>query len=225
MTNSTAAAGFIDKGVRFWHRRCVNLIAERGYPVHCETRASIMLRDGDLLFKFCRPQRFPKDYLRRYLNNAQAVRELRGAQRLASARVCCPKPVAAISFLSPWSRFESVLICEFVDNIGTAESALSALEASSEEHSRLSAAIGRDIGMMARSGMLFRDLHLGNVLISADGVPWWIDTDVASIADRARAVKSNRLALSRLLDKGHNALRESGTAQLCAAFESTLAAE
>lgn len=215
----------MNDGRRAWYRRCMRLLAQRDRALVCQTGMSVLLREGDLLFKFCRPQRFPKDYLRRYFCDAQAVRELRGARRLAYAGVRCAEPVAALSFLPPWSEFESVLISGFVDNIGTADAALSALDASSPEHSQISAAIGRDIGRMARSGLLFRDLHLGNALITVDCAPCWIDTDVAAIGERARAVELNRTAISRLVDKGCEALRESGTSHLLAAFESALAAQ
>lgn len=188
-----------------------------------DSSASLLLRDGDMLFKYCRPQRFPKDYLRRYFGYAQARRELRGARRLKRIGVRCATPYAAFGIWLPWAQFESVLVSEFVENRGTAEAVLAALDPDSPEHQALCAAIGRDVGSMARSGLLFRDLHLGNILIGLDGAPCWIDTDV-SRQGRRRAVEANRRALGRLLQKGRGALRDTGTARLVAIFEATLAA-
>lgn len=202
-----------------WRAACRRVLRGISSGTSWESAHSLLVRDGRLLYKYCRPQRFPKDYLRRYLGASQAAREFRGAVWLKHLGIRCPHPVAALSCFSPLSPFESVLVTEFIDSAGSAEQLLAGMAAGSAEHTRLAATIGRDIGRMARASLLFKDLHLGNVLVTPAQVPCWIDTDVSRVRPASAALDRNRRALARLVDKGRAALGPAGTAVLIRCFE------
>lgn len=198
---------------------CLKVLARARHAPFRVTRHALLALDAGLVFKFCRPQTYPKDLLRRYVGWTQAAREMRGAHALLRAGVRCPRVVAAYGFADPRSDFESVLVSEFVADAQPAEEVLARLGPGTPTHRKLVESIAGDIAAMARAGLLFKDLHLNNVLVARDGAPVWIDTDVKRVGLGKAAAAALCQALERLVSKGEKALGESGAAALRAAAD------
>ncbi len=86
---------------------------------------STLLRDDRFLYKFCKLQKIPKDIIRKLSFDSQAKREFRGAELLNSIEITTPKPIFYAYTLSPFERFESLYVMEFIEDAITVDIALS----------------------------------------------------------------------------------------------------
>ena len=74
---------------------------------------SDIYREKDLLYKFCKIQKLPRDVIRKYVYS-QAKREYTGAMYLNSIGIKTPKPVNYAVSLNPFSKTESLYIMEYL---------------------------------------------------------------------------------------------------------------
>ncbi len=75
---------------------------------------SLLLKDKKFIYKFCKIQKFPKDYLRKLLLNSQAKREFLGAKFLNSISIKTPEAIAYGYTIFPFESFESFYIMELL---------------------------------------------------------------------------------------------------------------
>ena len=78
-----------------------------------------------------------------------------------------------VSFKPGSGKYEGALIYEYVEGVMEARDALKG-----ELRKKVLEELARDLIKMAKEGVLFVDLHLGNILVNEEGVLCWIDVEV-----------------------------------------------
>ena len=196
-------------------RHCIDFETIRRTPncaLLAATRYARLYRCDAWLLKYCMPQRFPKDYLRRYVGNSQAAREAFGYRHLRSLGLNTPAVVDYTAFLNPFREFESALAIEFLEAKAPVHVRLPLLPQKTREE--IAGKIIRDIKTMLEAGVYFKDLHLGNILVGDDGVPFWIDPDISIIRNRRRLAAKASVPIVRMLRRNPHILGEQGMTAL-----------
>ena len=169
---------------------------ERSLKFH--TRAADLYTTGtnpNLLVKRIRPQK-AADYLRRSFYS-QARREHLGSVRMAAAEFSVPESAGYAFNLLPWSGFDSLFFCRFLDQCISAAEFLQTVTDSAARQTVIRAG-AHDLALMLRKGLFHKDAHFGNILLhpATPGRLYWIDNDVVPFrpGERARveSVVSNR---------------------------------
>jgi tRNA A-37 threonylcarbamoyl transferase component Bud32 len=186
-----------------------------GKPLH-DRPSSHLLLDGDVLVKFCRPLRFPQDYLRRYLGSSYASRETSGYARLKRLGLRTPETFAHRVFYHPANPFESALAMEYLAGKVTAHIHLSALPP--PQKAPFVQLIANDIRRMVDANIFFKDLQLTNVMAGPDGLPYWIDPEMQVMTNRRRCLLATANRMQRLVRKAKEIL----DSQSIAALETTV---
>lgn len=112
-------------------------------------------------------------WFRIMLGKTKAHKQFSSMQALERVGVLTPKPLRVVSFKPGDGEFEGALIYEFVEGVVEAREALEG-----ELRGKVLDGLARDLIKMARGGVLFVDLHLGNVLVDDEGDLCWIDVEV-----------------------------------------------
>jgi tRNA A-37 threonylcarbamoyl transferase component Bud32 len=175
------------------------LMAKNGGKPLYDRPTSHLLLDGDTLVKFYRPQRFPQDYLRRYLGSTYANRETSAYARLRPLGLHAPQIFAHQVFYNPVHPFESALAMEYLDAKVTAFEYLRDLPVQAK--APFIQLIANDIRRMVDANIFFKDLHLTNVLVGKDGVPYWIDPEMRVMRNRRGRLLATANRLQRLVRK------------------------
>lgn len=165
----------------------LNLLVEQSH--------ALIFKGEKHIVKVCKAQRFPKDYLRKYFGTSQAFREYAGAMCLNSIGISTPKPIAKTYSLLPWARVESIYVMSYLDgfmNVGDIKDEIF-LET-------ILVLILRDLKIMKKEKILFKDLHLSNIMFHADEIVW-IDTDIKYIEDEQAFNKQFSISLAKLVKK------------------------
>ena len=153
---------------------------------------SDIYREKDLLYKFCKIQKLPRDVIRKYVYS-QAKREYSGAVYLNSIGIKTPKPVNYAVSLNPFSKTESLYIMEYLKDTVQSDTVLN--------NSVLNLIIN-DLQKMVDNNIYFKDLRFHNILYSpkTDEI-FWIDTDIKIIKNRKKYIDMLKKALKRMTKK------------------------
>ncbi|WP_456429232.1 lipopolysaccharide kinase InaA family protein [Nitratifractor sp.] len=139
--------------------------------------ADLIYRDQKIL-KRIRPQKRVDPY-RKYFRS-QALREFRGSIKLEEIGLLAPKPFGYGINLTPLGCYESVLLMEYIPNIGTLREVFRE-EPDPSVREILLKKLGRDLQRMVEARIYHKDAHFGNVLVTPDHDLVWIDNDLAPI--------------------------------------------
>ncbi len=174
---------------------------------------SVIVRHGDLLLKFHRPRRFPKDHLRRYAGNALAVREVRAYRLMQRLGLPTPKVIGTRIFWNPLARFDSISACEFLEDTVTAKIFLAS--AAESERRAVIDQVTEHLQRMWNAWVLYRELNLINILVDKNLAIYWVDPAMK----RFFTYRSMRNASDRLLGQhmrtNHKILGCYGMEKLC----------
>jgi len=134
--------------------------------------------NGTVMLKRIRPQK-RIDPFRKYFRS-QALREYRSTLQLRKLGINVPTPLAYGTNLSPFGKYESILIMEYIPNIGTMREVM-AHEANQRVRTKLLKKLGADLQRMMEARLYHKDAHLGNILVTPDYDLVWIDNDLSPI--------------------------------------------
>jgi tRNA A-37 threonylcarbamoyl transferase component Bud32 len=177
------------------------------------SRNSVMVRHGPLLLKFHRPRRFPKDHLRRYLGNSLASREVHGYRLMQQLGLRTPRVVGTRTLWNPLGRFDSISACRFLADTVTVKTLLK--EGCEADRRQVIDQLAADIQRMWNAWVLYRDLHLNNVVVDKTLDLYWVDPELRFF-HRYRSMRdaSDRL-MGRHLRINHRLLGAYGVEQFC----------
>ena len=139
--------------------------------------ADLVYRENRIL-KRIQPQKRVDPY-RKYFRS-QAFRETQGSIKLKKLGLLAPKPLGYGVNLSPFGPYESVLLMEYIPNIGTLREVFRE-EPDPSVREILLKKLGRDLQRMVEARIYHKDAHLGNILVTPDHDLVWIDNDLAPI--------------------------------------------
>ena len=148
-----------------------------GTPKIHQKYADLIYKDNKIL-KRIRPQKRIDPY--RKFFRSQALREYVGSMRLRTIGLQVPNPLGYGINLSPFGPYESVLLMEYIPNIGTLREVLEN-KADSTTRKNLLNQLGNDLKKMINEGVFHKDAHLGNILVSKDYNIFWIDNDISTL--------------------------------------------
>ena len=150
------------------------------------------------------------DYLRRYIGESQGYREYVASKTLASIKIQCPAPIGYGVNLSPFGQYESVYICEYIeDTLNGIE--LFNQEKDTEKKNSFFDSTARDLARIHSKGLFHKDGRFGNILCRyADpGDIFWIDNDLKIFKSFSK--RYEKIALDRfrkLLSQGFITFKE-----------------
>lgn len=117
---------------------------------------------------------------RRLLLRASAIREWRSNRKLARLGLRTI-PIHAVAIAcNPFNPLGCLLIMPWLENMRSGEECFR--DADEVERRTLLERVARDVALAARHGYGHRDLHLGNLMIDAQGEILWIDTHLRSLS-------------------------------------------
>jgi hypothetical protein len=155
-----------------------------------------VLGNQTVIAKLIKPKSFPKDYLRRYVWDAEAVRVYWSSVQLNAIGIATPEPLGFSVILNPFSPYESIYYAMYKADAITLKTYLPRL--SEDERRQLLANIARDYAHMINQHFNLKDLHFENILVRHQDERWWIDTDLRRIRSRHRLLAEIRREMSRL---------------------------
>jgi len=121
----------------------------------------------------------PADYFRKY-HACQAKREFFSSKRLSRIGIDTPEVYGYAFSLIPFTRYDSVLIMEEIDHVGSLSTVLESIQDSQARRS-LFLQLTRDLKTMIDHGVYHKDAHYGNILVRRNGQICWIDNDIGTI--------------------------------------------
>jgi tRNA A-37 threonylcarbamoyl transferase component Bud32 len=151
---------------------------------------------SDVLIKRIRVQK-AADYIRR-LVFCQGKREFLSSHDMMDMAIKCPNPIGYAFNVNPFSRFDSLFICEFLPEAVYISQHMRTL--SESERLMYLKMVARDISLMFSHNMLHKDLHLKNILLmpSDPANIYWIDNDLKKIS-RREIMQRKEAILHRLM--------------------------
>ncbi len=142
----------------------------------------LKLANGDVAKCFV-SKGFILDFARFYLKRSKAQRHRRSAEALLEIGLLTPTPIEIVHFSKP-CLYEGAYIQSLVDRAKPVSDALPLMSA--KVRVKLLSEVSAQISAMVRAGLLFVDLHLGNLLIDDSGSLWWIDVELLFSARMVR---------------------------------------
>lgn len=139
--------------------------------------ADLIYRDQKILKRIRSQKRI--DPYRKYFRS-QALRETQAAKRLRDLEIHTPHILGFGVNLSPFGTYESVLLMEYIPNIGTLREILER-EKNQAFRETLIKKLERDLERMIEASIYHKDAHPGNILVAADSDLVWIDSDLSPI--------------------------------------------
>ena len=147
-------------------------------PVSIQQMFSEITIKNKYLLKKILPQKFP-DYVRRAFRS-QAKREMLSAQWMQNHGISTPHIYGYGINVSPMCKYDSLLLMQNVENIGSIGSFLKNTRSSTKRIYVLKQ-IASDIQTFIGNGTYHKDAHFGNILLTPDYRPVWIDNDISAI--------------------------------------------
>ncbi|WP_207061554.1 lipopolysaccharide kinase InaA family protein [Motiliproteus sp. SC1-56] len=117
------------------------------------------------------------DNLAKLAGLTPADKESRGAELLTSCGLKTPAVLARALPLNPSAKYRSLLYLEYLDGAISLSDYLRHHPAATDRQTLLDQTAD-ELAMMMAQGVLFRDFHFGNLMRSAQGELYWIDTEV-----------------------------------------------
>jgi tRNA A-37 threonylcarbamoyl transferase component Bud32 len=142
-----------------------------------QKHAEIVLADGYALKKI-RPQK-PADHFRRTFRS-QARREAEASRWMLRHGIPAPRIYGYAFNLSPFGGYESLLLMEHIENVGTLRDVLEK-ERRPERRERLLQQLRQSLERFFDRGIYHKDCHYGNILVGKDERIVWIDNDLAPL--------------------------------------------
>jgi hypothetical protein len=176
-------------------------------PVFTTSKSLFYLLEMDMvLAKLIKPKRFPKDYVRRFVRQAEARRIFCGAQRLRAIGLCAPRPLGFALIMNPCSPYESIYYAEYKTSCMPLAQYISA--APPQERATMLELAARDYAVMINHGLHFKDLHWRNVMVDAEKRLCWVDTDMRSPTSTADLTRKIRREMRKLKQRSMRLLTE-----------------
>ncbi len=127
------------------------------------------------------------DYTRK-VYRSQAKREYISTSLMDNIGIKTPKVYGYAVYLNPFSAYDSILLMERVENIGTmADIFKSKIE---RYHRKIMFEnFKRDLKSFIDNGIYHRDAHFNNILITKDYETVWIDNDISALKGNKERVK------------------------------------
>jgi len=163
-----------------------------------------LLDNQDVIAKLIKPKSFPKDYLRRYLLDAEAARIFWSTVQLSAMGIPAPEPLGFSVVLNPFACYESIYYAAYKADAISLKTCLPRLAENDRRH--LLANIARDYAHMINQHFNLKDLHFENVLVRNQDERWWIDADLRRIRPLHRLLAEIRRELSRLKRRTNDVL-------------------
>jgi len=146
-------------------------------PTITQSHAELIIHD-DRVVKKIRPQRL-KDHLRKFFRS-QAKREALSSRHLTKLGISAPEIYGYGVNLSPIGTYESILLMEYIPNLGTLQEILQS-DLDSSVRRNLLEQLKEQLQCMIDAGVYHKDAHLGNILVTYDYRLVWIDNDLSPI--------------------------------------------
>jgi len=146
-------------------------------PTITQSHAELIIH-GDQVVKKIRPQRL-KDHLRKFFRS-QAKREALSSGYLTKLGISAPEIYGYGINISPIGTYESILLMEYIPNLGTLREILQS-DLNSNVRSELLEQLKENLRCMIDAGVYHKDAHLGNILVTYDYHLVWIDNDFSPI--------------------------------------------
>lgn len=153
----------------------------KGKLIHTNERngAPLLLLDG-VAVKFF-PRRSPLVHLMRVAcKGTKAHKQWNAASALRKIGLQTPEPVE-VKVFGFQGDYEAAYLYRFLENAKPLHQAL--LDG---DRPLLLSTLAEELALMAQSGFLFVDFHLGNVLVDELGKLWWIDPEMTFSAAEIR---------------------------------------
>lgn len=183
--------------------------------LHRTRYASVIEYDKsrNIAIKLIRPQRFPRDMLRKYFFS-QAKREFKASLRLKNWGLSCPDVFGYAFSLSPFSRDESVLFVEYKKDVLTGQEFLNSEKDAGLRNIFLQN-VANDLTIIYQKGWHQKDCRFGNILSETNspfakkrGNVIWIDNDLKRIRNPKDTGKYFSQTLNRLKKSAANSLSD-----------------
>jgi tRNA A-37 threonylcarbamoyl transferase component Bud32 len=182
-------------------------------PLHT-SKNSVLVRQGKLVLKFHKPQRFPKDHLRRYFGQSLAAREVRAYQVIGGLGLRTPRIIGTRTLWNPLGRYCSISACEFIENSVTLKTLL---ECGSEpDRIRVLDQLADGLQRMWNNWILYWDLHLNNMLVNSNLELYLVDPDLRVFGSYRRMRYASDRVIGRHLRLNHKLLGSYGMTRICA---------
>lgn len=133
---------------------------------------------GNLLLKRIRYQTMA-DQLRKPFRS-QAKREREASHKLQAIGVNAPSVYAYGINLSPLGGYESMLLMDYVQNLGTMPEFMKE-ESNTNIRRQLVEKLCRDLQKMIEASLYHKDAHPGNILVTPSFDLVWIDNDLSPL--------------------------------------------
>lgn len=156
-------------------------LLEKGKLIHTNQRngAPLLLLDGAAVKFF--PRRSSLVHLMRVVfKRTKAHKQWNAARALRKIGLQTPEPVE-VKVFGFQGDYEAAYLYRFLENAKPFHEALQ-----DGDRESLLAKLAEELALMAQSGFLFVDFHLGNVLVDESGKLYWIDPEMTFSAAEIR---------------------------------------
>lgn len=132
----------------------------------------------EYVLKKIRPQTLADHFRKPFLS--QAKRESDSCRKMSTLGIRTPTIYNFGVNLSPIGRYESMLLMEYIPNIGTLQDVFQ-LESSPDIRDDLLERVFEDLNRLLNARIYHKDAHPGNILVTTDYDLVWINNDLSPL--------------------------------------------